>query len=228
MLRSSKERRCYAAEFIGTFAIVFLGCGAIATIPESGSKSIAVNIVFGLVVATMICALGHVSKAHFNPAVTLGFVVSKRFPLRCAVGYWLAQFAGGILAALAVWQIAGGDIGATVPSVLPLAAIGLEAVLTFFLMLVICGVATDRRAPALLAGPAIGGVVLMNGLFAGSLTGNSLNPARSLGPALFTPEALPHLWIYFVGPCLGAVGAAVLYGWMAKGEQIPVCGESCC
>lgn len=228
MLFSPSESKCYSAEFIGTFTIVLIGCGAFATTPEGPTKSVAVNLAFGLAVTVMICALGHVSKAHFNPAVTLAFCVSRQFPLRCAIGYWLAQGAGAIAAALMISQISTAANGATVPSVQPVTAILIEALLTFLLMFVICSVSKDRRAPSHLSGPVIGGVVLMSGLFAGPLTGNSLNPARSLGPALFAPTALPYLWIYIVGPCLGAMAAVMFHSWLAKDYMHPVCLESCC
>ena len=221
--------RCYVAEFIGTFAIVLLGCGSIALMADSPAKHLSVNIVFGVTVAAMIYTLGHISKAHFNPAVTLGFLAAKRFPLSCAIGYWIAQFSGAILAAALISTGLGAHtVGATTPSVSVGAAFALEAVLTFFLMLVIAGTATDRRAAQGFAGAAIGGTVLMNGLFAGQLTGNSLNPARSLGPALFQPGALDSIWIYFAAPALGAVCASLLYAWMAAGDQTEPIKGTCC
>ncbi len=214
--------RCYVAEFVGTFAVVLFGCGAIAVVPDGPAKALSVNVVFGLTVACMIYALRSISKAHFNPAVTLGFVVSRQFPLLCAVPYWVAQFLGAIVAAGMVSLLSlTGNIGATLPTVSVYAAVGIEALLTFFLMLVIRGSASG------FAGAAIGGVVLVCGLFAGGLTGNALNPARSLGPAIFQPGSLPSLWVYIVGPCLGAVAASTLYSWLSPALKIePV--ASCC
>jgi len=233
MLRVPRhEWSCYLAELIGTFAIVFFGCGAISVLPSGPSAHIAVNLVFGAIVAAMIYTFGHVSKAHFNPAVTLGFTISGQFPLRCAIGYWISQFVGAIVAAglLVALGIASSGVGATSPTVAIVPAIALEAVLTFFLMIVIVGSAFDRRANGALAGAAIGITVMLCGLFAGPLTGNSLNPARSLGPALFAQgPALSNLGIYFLGPCLGATAAAFVYlkvigrGQLAEPEKTSCC-----
>jgi aquaporin NIP len=223
------ERRCYVAEFLGTFAIVLFGCGSIAAIPEGASKHLAVNVVFGLIVAVMIYGLGHVSRAHFNPAVTLGFVATGRFPWRSGLAYIVAQCLGAVSSsALLSVLFQSPNLGATVPTVPILPAVILEALLTFFLVFVISGVATDRRAPAGLAGAAIGATVLVCGLFAGGLTGNSLNPARSLGPALFAPAALPYLWIYILGPCMGGVAGAWLYTWISAGHQTEEAIKTCC
>jgi len=224
-----KELRCYVAEFIGTFVLVFLGCGAIAALPDTESKFLIVNVVFGLAVAVMIYSIGHISRAHFNPAVTLGFAIVKRISWRCAIGYWLAQFTAAITAASAIRTILPGAVlGATTPSVPNSIAIIVEALATFFLMFVIMGTATDRRAAPGFAGAAIGATVLIDGLFAGRLTGNSLNPARSLGPALFQSGAMDSLWIYFIGPALGSAFAAVVYTWLARGNQTEAVPQSCC
>ena len=140
-----KELRCYVAEFIGTFVLVFLGCGAIAALPDTESKFLIVNVVFGLAVAVMIYSVGHISRAHFNPAVTLGFAIVKRISWRCAICYWLAQFTAAITAAAAIRTILPGAVlGATTPSVPNSIAIIVEALATFFLMFVIMGTATDR------------------------------------------------------------------------------------
>lgn len=221
--------RCYVAELIGTFAIVLFGCGAVMVLPASDGKYLGVNVVFGLVVAAMIYSFGHVSGAHFNPAVTLGSAVVGRFPWRCAVGYWVSQFAGAILASVCLWAIGNGkSFGATVPSISLSGAILVEALMTFFLMLVIVATATDKRAACGWAGAAIGATVLICGIFAGSLTGNSLNPARSLGPALFQADGLSYLWIYFAGPCLGAIIAAMTYKWLAGTHQSECPVGTCC
>jgi MIP family channel proteins len=227
----SKELRCYLAEFIGVFVIVFIGCGSIAALSAEGTKHVAVNIAFGAAVATMIYALGHISKAHFNPAVTLGFAVGGRISWRCAAGYWVSQFAGAV-AACSVMKLVPtfATSGPTTSQLGPLVTITLEALLTFILMLVIVGTAVDKRANNMLAGLAIGATVTMNGLFAGPLTGNSLNPARSLGPALFEGgPALGQVWMYILGPSIGATLAMVTYRALVTDQNLhEACSTSCC
>lgn len=221
---TKKELRCCVAEAIGTFAIVFFGCGAIAL---GVAGHVGANIVFGATVAAMVYALGHVSCAHFNPAVTLGFYVVRRFPLRMVFPYVVSQCVGAVVAAFLVSLFApvGSDLGATVP-VLPLpGVIGVEAVLTFFLMLVIVSVATDSRVHGAVPGAAIGLTVMVAGLMAGPLTGSSMNPARSLGPALFS--GVGPLWVYFVGPCVGAVCGAFAYEFVT-GRAKACVPKSCC
>ncbi len=217
--------RRYFAEFLGTFAIVFFGCGAIATLHGSPTAHFAVNAVFGLTVAATIYALGHISAAHFNPAVTFGFAVARRFPWRFVPAYIAAQVAAAIAAsglhALLFGSLAASaSFGATVPAIDAFRAVGVEAVLTFFLMLVIISVATDRRVNGAVPGLAIGMAVTFCGLFAGPLTGCSMNPARSLGPALFaggTP--LSSYWIYVLGPVLGAGISALVYEAIRGGDH---------
>ncbi|PIQ97324.1 MAG: aquaporin [Nitrospinae bacterium CG11_big_fil_rev_8_21_14_0_20_56_8] len=202
------------AEFIGTFALVFAGCGALMVaerFPGTLSPEI-VPLVFGLIVAVMIYAVGHISGAHFNPAVTLGFTVAKHFPPSNLFPYWGAQFGGGIVACLLLNSLLppGETYGATLPTIGTLKAMEWEMVLTFFLMFVIMAVATDSRAVGTMAGSAIGGTVMVCAFFGGPVTGASMNPARSLGPNMFQGETL-SLWIYFVGPLAGAVLAAWIY-----------------
>ncbi|MBC8066322.1 MAG: MIP family channel protein [Chlorobia bacterium] len=229
MKETKLEVPCYVAEFIGTFAIVLFGCGSIAALPEGPAKHLSVNLAFGLTVAAMIYALGHVSRAHFNPAVTIGFVASRRFPLKSGLAYITAQCLGALTAsAILALLFPTGNLGATTPSIPLVQALLVEALLTFFLVFVIAGTATDRRANPGLAGAAIGATVFICGLFAGSLTGNSLNPARSLGPALFQPAALGSLWAYFVGPIIGGVCATLTYRWLASGNQTAAELEGCC
>lgn len=212
----------YGAEFIGTFGIVFAPVALSATGPFKGADSslMAAAWVSGLAVLAMIYALGHISAAHFNPAVTLGFAVAGRFPWRYVVPYWLSAFSGGIAAAALAAFLFGGGHGAHVPAAGPVArAVGVEAVLTFFLMLVIIAVATDRRAHGA-PGLAIGLTVVFDVLIGGPITGGSMNPARSLGPALFAGgAALANYWIYVTGPALGAVIAARLYESIRGGEE---------
>ncbi|OJU63420.1 MAG: hypothetical protein BGO01_04585 [Armatimonadetes bacterium 55-13] len=202
----------YLAEFIGTFGIVFPPVALSAIGGETGLMGAA--WVSGLAVLAMIYALGPISAAHFNPAVTLGFALAKRFPWKYVVPYWIAQLAGGILAAALVALLFGGGHGVHIPANPDLLGrnLGTEAALSFFLMFVIIAVATDRRVSGTAPAIAIGLTVVMNVLIGGAVTGGSMNPARSLGPALFAAEtALPHYWIYVVGPCIGAVIAALIY-----------------
>jgi MIP family channel proteins len=213
--------RRYLAEFIGTFAIVFAPVALAGSAGfRGGDDSLAASAwVSGLAVLAMIYALGHLSAAHFNPAVTLGFAVAGRFPWRYLPGYVAAQLLGGIVAAGACAALYGAGRGAHVPSAAPGIAAATEALLTFFLMLVIISVATDRRVNAAIPGLAIGLTVVFDVLIGGPITGGSMNPARSLGPALFAGgAALSGYWVYVTGPCLGAVVAARLYEALRGGE----------
>lgn len=215
--------RRYAAEFVGTFGIVFapVALSASGHLPGGDSSLMASALVSGLAVLAMIYALGHISAAHFNPAVTLGFAVARRFPWKYVIPYWIAQFAGGIVAAAMVAAMFGGGYGVHIPAAGPyLRTIGVEAVLTFFLMLVIIAVATDRRVNGAITGLAIGLTVVFDVLIGGAITGGSMNPARSLGPALFGEAAARSAyWMYVVGPILGAVGAVLLYEAIRGGEM---------
>ncbi len=200
------------AEAIGTFALVFAGCGAIA-LGSVGTAGIAAA--FGLAILTMIYALGHVSGAHFNPAVTLAFAVGRHFPASRVAPYWLAQAAGAIAAAALLRLTLGDALGGAVTQ--PSAGVGQalvwEGVLTFFLMLVIVAVATDTRLVGQGAAVAIGSAVAMGALVGGPVSGASMNPARSLGPALVSGN-LSELWIYLVAPPIGAVVAVLLYRYL--------------
>lgn len=202
------------SEFIGTFALVFAGCGSIMAaqrIPNSASGHV-IPVVFGLVVAAMIYAVGHISGAHFNPAVTLGFAIVKRFPKKDIAVYWTAQFLGAFVALGTLYLLLpnGTLYGATLPSVSTVQAIAWEAILTFFLMFVIIAVATDSRAVGTMAGVAIGATVMLDAFIGGAITGASMNPARSLAPAVFQGQ-IGEVWIYFLGPVIGAVLASIVY-----------------
>jgi MIP family channel proteins len=214
--------RRYLAEFVGTFGIVFAPVALSAIGHKSGADGslMAAAWVSGLAVLAMIYALGHISAAHFNPAVTLGFAVTGRFPWRYVLPYWIAEFLGGIVAAGVAAALFGSGHGVHMPVGSLWQAVGVEAVLTFFLMLVIIAVATDKRANGAVPGLAIGLTVVFNVWIGGAVTGGSMNPARSLGPALFGGMApLSVYWVYVVGPALGAVVAARLYEAIRGGEQ---------
>jgi MIP family channel proteins len=197
------------AEALGTFVLVFAGCGAIVvgSLPATG-----VAAAFGLAIMISIYALGHVSGAHFNPAVTAAFAVGRHFPLTRVVPYWLAQVVGALVAAAAL-QVSLGSVadGVTRPTGSDLQAFAWEAILTFILVTVIVSVATDVRAVGQAAAIAIGGAVALGSLVGGPISGASMNPARSLGPALVSGD-LDGLWIDLTAPFLGAIVAALVYG----------------
>jgi MIP family channel proteins len=196
------------AELLGAFAIVFFGCGAI----RLGLDPATVSVVFGLTVAAMIYTLGHLSGAHFNPAVTLAFALVKRFPFGQVGAYWTAQVSGAFAAVFCLFVLMPEKtgFGAVMTRVNPWQTFGWETILTFFLMLVIIAVATDARAEGTMAGAAIGGIVMIGSLVGGPLTGAAMNPARFLAPAL--AEWNLDLWpAYLAGPFVGAAMAALLY-----------------
>lgn len=211
----------YLAEAIAAFTLVFAGCGAVVidSISHGQVTHVGVAITFGLVIAAMIYATGHISGAHINPAVTLAFALTRHFPLVRMPGYWLAQLFGAAAAAGILRALFGNvaRLGSTLPSGGDGQSFVLEIVLTFFLMFVIMAVATDDRAVGQAAALAIGGTVLLDAMFGGPISGASMNPARSFGPALVS-GTWDHLWIYVLGPCLGAVLAAFAYE-LVRGER---------
>ena len=223
---ASSHYNRFIAEFVGTFGIVFAPVALSASAHFAGGDTslLPSALVSGLAVLAMIYALGHISAAHFNPAVTLGFAVAGRFPWKYVPYYWIAQLLGSIAAAGLVAALFGSGHGAHVPAPGPIVRdIALEATLTFLLMLVIIAVATDRRASGAVPGLAIGLIVVVDVLIGGPITGGSMNPARSLGPALFAGHAAKAAyWIYVVGPTLGAAIAAKLYESIRGGEQFAV------
>ena len=214
------------AELIGTFALVFAGCGAImvdATTHALGHVGVAIS--FGLVIMVMIYAVGHISGAHFNPAVTFAFALTRHFPWRRAAVYWPAQLAGALAAALVLRGSLGNvaHVGATLPSGSDGQAFLWESVLTFFLMFVIMAVATDTRAVGEAAAIAIGGTVGLDAMFGGPITGASMNPARSLGPAIAGGD-YTAIWVYIAAPLLGAAVAAAVYQFL-RAEARPHVAE---
>jgi aquaporin Z len=202
----------FAAEAIGTFALVFAGTGAIVVNELSGGAvtHVGIALTFGLVVTAMIYAVGDVSGAHINPAVTLGFWLARRLPGRAVAPYVTSQLAGALTASLLVRGLFGNHaaLGATLPSGSAAQSVGLEIVLTLLLMFTILSVATGAKEKGITAGLAIGAVVGLEALFAGPISGASMNPARSLAPAVVSGQ-LQHAWIYLVAPALGAALAVV-------------------
>jgi aquaporin NIP len=218
--RPNLARRA-AAEGFATFALVFAGCGAIVADKHSdgGIGVVGVGLVFGLIIMVMVYATGHLSGAHINPAVTVAFTLTRHFPARDAIAYMGAQLSGallGALALLAVWTDKPAQLGATLPSVGAGSALVYEIVLTAFLMFVIMAVATDTRAVGAAAAIAIGGTVGLDAIFGGPVTGASMNPARSFGPALAVGE-WHQFWVYVVGPVVGAALGALAYQ-LVRGE----------
>ena len=192
---------------------------------ETGAfGQLGIAVAFGLAITTMIYALGHVSGAHFNPAVSFGFALTRHFAWRNVAAYWAAQATGAILAALLLRASLGdvANVGATLPSGSDRQSFLWEVVLTFFLMLVVMAVATDTRAVGEAAALAVGGTVGLCALVGGPISGASMNPARSLGPALVSGD-LDSLWIYLLAPLLGASLGALAYQLM-RGEAVGVPG----
>jgi MIP family channel proteins len=205
--------RSVVAEAVGTFALVFAGAGAIVVDARTHALGhVGVAIVFGLVIMAMIYAVGHVSGAHFNPAVTFAFALTRHFPWTRTVVYWGAQVTGAILAAALIRTSLGTDahLGATLPSGSQGQSFVWELVLTFLLMFVIMAVATDTRAVGEAAAIAIGGTVGLDAMFGGPISGASMNPARSIGPALVGGD-LHALWLYILAPLIGAGLGALTY-----------------
>jgi len=216
---SGEDLRALVAEAIGTFALVFAGCGAIMVDARTHALGhVGVAITFGLVILFGIYAVGHISGAHFNPSVTFAFAVSRHFPWTRALGYWGAQFVGALAAAAVLRGSLGNvaDVGATLPSGSQGQSFLWELILTFFLMFVIMAVATDTRAVGEAAAIAVGGTVGLDAMFGGPISGASMNPARSIGPA-FVSGNLHALWLYIVAPICGASLAALAYQFV-RGE----------
>ncbi len=214
-------RRRLTAEFLGTFAMVFAGTGAAIVNELTGAVThVGVAITFGLVVLALIYALGEVSGAHFNPAVTLGFVLARRFPPREAWPYIVAQLLGACSASacLALIFPESRKLGATIPAGAPWQSFGLELFLTAFLMFVILSATTGAKEKGLMVGIAVGSVIGLEAMFAGPICGASMNPARSVGPALVSGH-VDSLWVYLIAPILGA--ALAVPG--CRGVQAPGC-----
>jgi aquaporin Z len=216
----------YLAEMVGTFVLVFGGCGS-AVLAGQQIGFLGVSIAFGLTLLTMAYAIGHISGCHINPAVTVGLLVSKKMDARDVAGYIVGQIIGGILAAALLLAIAKGVAGGYDPTLTGFAANGYgdhspghynlisaflaEVILTFFLMFTVLG-ATDIKAPVGFAGIPIGFVLVLIHLVGIPVTNTSVNPARSIGPAVFVGGwALSQLWLFIIAPTIGAIIAAVVY-----------------
>jgi aquaporin NIP len=214
--------RKYFAEFLGTYALVFAGTGAIVidqqthgTITHAG-----IAITFGLIVMSMIYTFGDISGAHLNPAVSVAFTIAKKFPAAQLAPYILAQILGAVSASFTLKVLFPSNqlLGATLPSGSDIQSFILEFILTFFLMLVIINVATGSKEKGLFAGLAIGSVVGLEAMFAGPICGASMNPARSLAPALVSGH-LEHLWIYLVATTSGAILAIPVWNLLGTKQH---------
>jgi aquaporin Z len=195
------------AEALGTFALVFAGTGAIVINQVTGGTitHVGIALTFGLVILAMIYTFGDISGAHFNPAVTLGFWLARRFPVRDVAPYIASQCVGALLASAVLRLLFPHNqlLGATMPAGSELQSFVLETILTFFLMLTILDVSTGAKEKGITAGIAVGSVIGLEAIFAGPISGASMNPARSLAPALVSLH-LEHLWLYLAAPILGA------------------------
>lgn len=216
-------RNRYFAEVIGTFALVFAGCGAIVVNDLFGGAlgHAGVSLAFGLVVMAMIYAIGNISGAHMNPAVTMGFMFAGRLDKSLVFPYIGSQFLGAIVAA-AILRLLFPEhetLGATLPSIDSLRAFVIEVLLTFLLMFVILNVSTGHMEKGIMAGVAVGGTIALEALVGGPVTGASMNPARSLGPAVVSGH-LGSLWIYLSAPVVGAFLAYPTCRWIQ--------GPGCC
>lgn len=213
------------AEAVGALALIFLGAGSIIADEITGGRVGPIGIAFahGLAIATMVAAVGHISGGHFNPAVTLGFVATRRMPVGTGITYIIAQLIGASIGALlltaAFPEAAAQAVRLGTPALAPGVSAGtgivVEAVLTFFLVFVIFGVVVDPRGPRGTAPLAIGLVITMDILGGGVLTGAAMNPARAFGPALFSGEWASHA-VYWIGPILGGVLAAWIYSYLLE------------
>lgn len=217
----------YIAEFIGTFAMVFCGTGAMAINEVTGGDvtHVGIGITWGLIVMAMIYAFGEISGAHFNPAVSIAFAYAKKFSWKEVPKYIFFQIAGAFAASLLLmWLFPKSELlGATIPSVDVWRAFVLELILTFFLMVVIINVSTGSKEVGMMAGIAIGGVVLLEALFAGPITNASMNPARSLAPNIVSGN-IEGIWLYILAPIIGALLAVVSCKFV-KHENC--CDEEC-
>lgn len=207
----------YIAELIGTFTLLFCGTGAIIINQETGGviTHVGVATTFGLTVAAMIYTLGNTSGAHFNPAVTIAFWLAKTFPAKQIIPYILSQAIGALLASLTLHFLfpLNAQLGSTIPAGTDMQSFILELILTFILMFTILHVAKGNKEQGMFAGIAIGSVVLLEAMFAGPICGASMNPIRSIAPAIVSGN-IAHLWIYILAPIIGAILAVVVWKFL--------------
>lgn len=213
--------RNYIAEYLGTFMLIFAGTGAMVINDVSGGaiSHVGVALTWGMVVAAIIYSIGDISGAHLNPAVTMGFWVAKRFPAAQVVPYIMAQLSGAFSASfLLAWLFPEHQtLGATIPTVAVEKAFVIELILTFMLMFVIMHVAFGAKEKGLMAGAAIGTMVGLEALFAGPVTNASMNPARSIAPAVVSGD-LQYLWLYIVATVLGAIIAVLAANYLMNDD----------
>ena len=218
----------YISEFIGTFSMIFCGTGAMTVNEVTGGDvtHVGIAITWGLIVMAMIYAFGETSGAHFNPAVTIAFAYAKKFAWKEVPKYIIVQVLGALTASLILWYLFPSSeyLGATIPTVDVGRAFVMELLLTFFLMVVIINVSTGSKEIGIIAGIAVGAVVLLEAMFAGPITNASMNPARSIAPAIVAGK-MQHLWMYILAPILGAI-LAVIFCKMVKEDNC--CEDSNC
>ncbi|MEN8767593.1 MAG: MIP family channel protein [Polaribacter sp.] len=218
----------YISEFIGTFSMIFCGTGAMTVNEVTGGDvtHVGIAITWGLIVMAMIYAFGETSGAHFNPAVTIAFAYAKKFSWKEVPKYIIVQVLGALTASLILWYLFPSSeyLGATIPTVDVGRAFVMELLLTFFLMVVIINVSTGSKEIGIIAGIAVGAVVLLEAMFAGPITNASMNPARSIAPAIVAGK-MQHLWMYILAPILGAI-LAVISCKMVKEDNC--CEDSNC
>lgn len=204
----------YFIEFIGTFFLVFVGCGAMVIDTQTGGEitHVGVAMCWGLIVMILIYAIGDISGAHLNPAVTIGFYIAKRFDVKEIMPYVLAQLCGALLASASLRTLFpfNDTLGASLPAGLWQQSFIFEVLLTFLLMFVILNVSTGAKERGITAGAAIGATVGMEAMFAGPICGASMNPARSIGPAILSGHT-EYLWIYIFATIIGAILAVLIF-----------------
>jgi len=214
--------RSYITETLGTFILIFCGTGAIVINQQTGGSigHMGITITFGLLVMTLIYAFGNISGAHFNPAVSIAFTVARKFPANKLVPYIFSQLLGAVMASFFLKLLFPQNemLGGTLPSGTEMQSFIIEIFLAFFLMLVILNVAHGSSEQGLFAGIAIGSTVLLEAMFAGPISGASMNPVRSIAPALVSGH-LEHLWIYIVAPIIGAILAVPVWKFISNKNQ---------
>ena len=214
----------YVGEIIGTYGLVFVGTGAIITnsLSHGAVTHVGISLTFGFIVMAMIYAVGDISGAHFNPAVTIGFFFAGKLPGRFVIPYVISQLVGALMASGTLLLLFGNiaSLGATIPSGSAFQSFVLEAILTAILMFVILCVSTGSKEVGTMAGIAIGGIIALEALFAGPICGASMNPARSIAPALVSGK-LASLWLYIAGPIIGSIIAVPLWH-ITRGNSQPI------